>query len=362
MPPLVDSFPYPWPLPEAQQLHMALSELYPNSQGARFIAAKAGLNIAMLYFDQPPYLVWKDILDAGAAATLNRKVLEVARDQNPTNARRPFFDALLAAQQQPVAVDSQPRGMDGAPRFLKATDEVTEPEALLYHDDLTLAIGRVPWLIGVLQRLVAVGPAVCLMKVSALTGAQTFSQTGTGFRIADDLLLTNWHVLHVRGVKATAVTVEFGFEDDGKDGGLASTAIACDVSTIEGAAADDWAVIKVVTPLTSAIPIIKLSEAVLPVDNAPAFIVQHPGGQRKRVAFVRNQITSFDDQVVQYLSDTQTGSSGSPVFDDQGRLVALHHAGGRPQEVAGRPPVRKNEGIRIPRVVSGLQQLQIPLP
>lgn len=359
MPPIVDTFPYPWPLPEAQDLHTALCDLYPTSQGARFVAAKAGLNIAMLFFDQPPYLVWKDILDAGAAAAQNRQVVTLARDQNPNNVRRPFFDALLAAQaQQPVTTDAQPRGADGAPQFIKANDDVTEPEALLYHDDLTLAIGKVPWLIGVLQQLITVGPSVCMMKVTATNG----SQNGTAFRIADDLLLTNWHVLHLRGVKANTAVAEFGFEDDGKDGGLASTAITCDVSTIQGNQADDWAVIKVSTPLAATIPIIKLSEAVDPVDNKPAFIVQHPGGQRKRIAFVRNQITSFDDRVVQYLSDTQTGSSGSPVFNDQGQLVALHHAGGRPQEVAGKPPVRKNEGIRIPRVMSGLQQLQIAVP
>ena len=86
-----------------------------------------------------------------------------------------------------------------------------------------------------------------------------------------------------------------------------------------------------------------------------AFIVQHPAGDRKRVAFVRNQITWVDDRVVQYLSDTQTGSSGAPVFDRDGRLIALHRAGGRPQEVAGKQPLRKNEGVRIDRVVAGLK-------
>ncbi len=80
------------------------------------------------------------------------------------------------------------------------------------------------------------------------------------------------------------------------------------------------------------------------------YILQHPGGHQKRLGFVRNTISDIKDGVVRYLTDTEPGSSGAPVFDTAGRLIALHHAGGRPVEVAGKPPVAKNEGIRISRV------------
>jgi len=104
---------------------------------------------------------------------------------------------------------------------------------------------------------------------------------------------------------------------------------------------------------------LRLSNSTAPILNAPAFVIQHPGGERKRLAYVRNQITRFDDRVVQYLSDTQGGSSGSPVLDENAKIIALHHAGGRPQEVAGKAPLKKNEGIRISRVRIGLESVGI---
>ncbi len=103
-------------------------------------------------------------------------------------------------------------------------------------------------------------------------------------------------------------------------------------------------------------PIIKLSDAVDPELHTPAYIIQHPEGQSKRIGFVRNQVADFTDRVVHYLTDTQEGSSGAPVFNGDGKLIALHHAGGRPQQIPGRSPVKKNEGIRIARILTALQQ------
>src|SRR4030095_4414197 len=110
----------------------------------------------------------------------------------------------------------------------------------------------------------------------------------------------------------------------------------CDVNTIVTNKDDDWGVIRAKKPLLDTWPVVKLSEAIAPTKSAAAYIIQHPAGERKRLGFVRNQVSSFDDRVVHYLTDTKEGSSGSPVFDAQGRLIALHHAGARPQEVLGR--------------------------
>lgn len=356
---IVDTFPFPWVLPVAQELHVALAQVYPTVQGALFIAEKAGIARYDLYAEQSAFFLWRDILIEGAKRLSNRAVVTAARDTlNAANPRRPFLDALLSGQQEQIAFDRQPRGAEGVPLFLKSTDDVTVPEALLFKDDLTMSIGRIPWLIAVLARLKDLAPSVCRMEVTFPGGRMR----GTAFRIAPGLLLTNWHVLHYEGAAATGVKAEFGFEEDAQGSGLASTTLDCDLATVRGNAADDWAVIGTSATMTDAIPIVKLSEAIDPQNDDFAFIIQHPGGERKRVAFVRNQVTAFDDRVVHYLSDTQTGSSGSPVFHESGRLMALHHAGGRPQEVAGKPPISKNEGIRIPRIRQSLVDIGVCLP
>ena len=213
MPPILDVFPYPWHEVEAQQLHVTLSQLHPSPQGALLIAQEAGLDAGMINPAQPPFFVWKDILELAGRSGLTRALVTQVHDRlNANNPRRPFLAGLLA--DKPAPADDEPRGADGVPNFFRDTDDVSEPEALLYYDDLTIQTGRLPGLIATLERLGQLAPSVCRMVVD-IHGA---SQLGTGFRIGTDLLLTNWHVLHhtLTGARATAVTAEFGYEYGGQ--------------------------------------------------------------------------------------------------------------------------------------------------
>lgn len=359
MPSILDALPYPFFEREAQELHLTLTQLHPTPQAAVSVAERAGVDVLYINRDQPPVYLWHDILQLAAQGGLTRDLVSTVRDLlNEKSPRRPFLDDLLA--NRPTPTEGEARHADGTPVFLKDDDSISEPEALLYYDDLTIPIGRVPALVATLQRLLELAPSVCRLVVD-VHGA---GMTGSGFRITQDLLLTNWHVVHhpTDGTRATAVTAEFGYEDDGQGGALAPTVIPCDVASIETDKADDWAVIRPKQQLMDAWPIVKLSSAVDPVAQTPAYIVQHPRGERKRLGFVRNQVSTFDDRVIHYLTDTEPGSSGSPVFDGQGGLIGLHHAGGTPQMVVGKPPLTKNEGIRIPRVIAGLKAKNIVVP
>lgn len=346
------SLQYPWSLPQARQLHETLTDLFPTSRSAVYFAQGAGVDTGMIFREQAPFFVWKEVLEEAARTGVTVALVERVRDRlHATSPARPYLEDLLAGR--PTRTSGEPRSVDGAPVFITGGDGIAEPEALLFHDDLTIQMGRVPALIHTLERLVTLAPAVCKLTVDI--GGR--GQYGTAFRIGADLLLTNWHVVHERatGDRATTVTAEFAYEDDGRGGLRETNRVECDVNSIVADEALDWGVVRVAETLNDDWSIVPLSAAITPTRASAAFIIQHPLGHPKRVGIVRNQVSYVGDRVVHYLTDTQIGSSGAPVLDSEGRLIALHHAGGRPQDVPGKPPMRKNEGILMSQVIDSLR-------
>jgi S1-C subfamily serine protease len=340
--PLVDQFPYPFQVPMAQELLRTLASLFRTEREATALAERFSVDPLAITPGLSPLNLWHELLEKLAiAGTLRATVTEVRR-LHPNNARGPFLDALLANRSAPVSAEPL-----ADPEF---DDSVSEREALLFFDDLTMPAGHVPKLVATLRRLMELAPAICLLRVSNAFG----EFYGTGFRIAHDLVLTNEHVLFPNDQKATKVHADFGFDVDADGASTEVVSLAGDISSIVGDDDDDWAIVRVYG-MDNSWPIIALDAAPEPTVGERAYIVQHPAGQRKRVGFVRNTISDLDDHCVRYLTDTEPGSSGAPVFDSAGRVIALHHAGGRASVVAGKPPVQKNEGIRISRVLAALK-------
>ncbi|MGF1469028.1 MAG: trypsin-like serine peptidase [Sandaracinaceae bacterium] len=93
----------------------------------------------------------------------------------------------------------------------------------------------------------------------------------------------------------------------------------------------------------------------VPLRDERVNVVQHPRGRFKEVTLQSNQVTDVFSNVVQYTSDTEPGSSGSPVFDNDWELIALHHAAGTADaEQPGR--WLDNQGIRVDAIVKHLRQ------
>ncbi|GIE99376.1 serine protease [Paractinoplanes rishiriensis] len=88
-----------------------------------------------------------------------------------------------------------------------------------------------------------------------------------------------------------------------------------------------------------------------------AYVIGYPNGvQDVCFSLHDTRVLDLDDRVVHYRSPTEEGSSGSPVFDHEWRVVALHHRGGhqllRLHGQAG--TYEANEGIRLDRIREAL--------
>ncbi|MEV6833760.1 serine protease [Streptomyces sp. NPDC051133] len=110
------------------------------------------------------------------------------------------------------------------------------------------------------------------------------------------------------------------------------------------------------------------------VIGEPVNVIGHPMGRLKEIAVRDNLLQVRLDDFLQYRTDTEPGNSGSPVFNDQWEVVALHHSGVPKTDDQGRV-LRSdgqlwqpgdgddavdwvsNEGVRISSILRHLAQL-----
>lgn len=177
---------------------------------------------------------------------------------------------------------------------------------------------------------------------------------GTGSLVTSRLLLTNHHVLPDAETAANS-EIEFNFED-GIDGQpLQPRRFPLDPASFFLTDEElDFALVAVgASPQELAQfgfnPTISAEGKAIAGDFVT--IVEHPEGQKKQVALRDNRIVDVFDKFLHYEADTEPGSSGSPVFNDQWELVALHHASVPAPE---HPELGRfvNEGIRVSRLLA----------
>ncbi|MET0741644.1 MAG: serine protease [Candidatus Nanopelagicales bacterium] len=152
---------------------------------------------------------------------------------------------------------------------------------------------------------------------------------GTGFLVAPRVLMTNNHVLKT-AADARKSSVQFNYEER-PDGSVRPRTfkLAPDQLFITSAPLD-YSVVAIDGPKDPG-----TSQGVLPLIGAAGKallgewlnIVQHPEGQTKRIAIRQNRLSDELPKFLHYEADTNPGSSGSPVLNDQWEVVALHHSG-----------------------------------
>lgn len=198
---------------------------------------------------------------------------------------------------------------------------------------------------------VAASRAVCRVVIRDSSG-RTIGY-GTGSLVSPRLLLTNHHVLESADV-ARLSAAEFNYQD-GIDGQpLQSQLLTFDPDAFFLADPErDFALVAIPAGerAVGAFGFNRLIEAQgKAIKGDYVTIVQHPHGEKKQVALRENKIVDELELFLHYSADTEPGSSGSPVFNDQWEIVALHHA-----SVNARQPGEYgdylNEGVRASRIL-----------
>lgn len=102
----------------------------------------------------------------------------------------------------------------------------------------------------------------------------------------------------------------------------------------------------------------------LPVNDGAqkVYVIGHPLGKGLSISLNDNALLGYDDRLLHYRAPTEGGSSGSPVFNSQWRLIGLHHAGGSGlQRLDGKEGTYDaNEGIQIQRILEAARAAIAP--
>lgn len=301
------------------------------------------------------------------------------------------------------ALDSKERLAKRANRLLRAARAMVPEESFVLSEGLR-AIAAQPDLSAedmtdnlLLERII--GETNDLLGIRFFDGGRKASQAvcrialklgnghvgyGTGFMVSPSLLLTNHHVLG-SAEEAQRAAAQFRFEPG--EQGDAPMPVEFDLRPDRFFLNDrdyDFALVAVAPAARNGgklsdfgyCPLIAAEGKIIP--GEPVNIIQHPLGGLKQVVIRENKLldlpkpTNADpnlDRYAQYEADTDRGSSGSPVFNDQWEVIALHHSGvpktndkGELVDKAGnvfdpkREPQRifwiGNEGIRVSRLVN----------
>lgn len=223
--------------------------------------------------------------------------------------------------------------------------------------------------VGFLEQGLAVARSVALIHLATPQG----TGYGTGFMVSPRLLLTNNHVLP-SPEWARRSRVEFNFQLGPTNERAPSEGF--EFSPAEFFLTDpamDYTLIAVeAKPELAKYGWLKLIEETGKLLIGEwVNIIQHPNGEPKQLAIRDNQVLDELELFLHYKADTAPGSSGSPVFNDQWEVVALHHSGvperdgdtiktvdGQPwQPEMGEQRIAwiANEGVRISRLVAHIR-------
>jgi V8-like Glu-specific endopeptidase len=341
----LDSPATDWTRPEVNELRDCLVLAFPQPEAARHLADASGIEPGTIPLHHNMRSIWTELVNETARQGKLRLLVEKAAAASAAAGFRARFEDLLEpapelAPPQPPIDDNAAALEEG--RLSEAPLKIS-PERLLERRSRLMRI----------ELAAAVTAAACSVAKLSLRFGDARAH-GTGFLIHADRILTNHHnICHEEYGEVTSVVAEFDYEEKFAGEGLVRKG---KLDTLIGNDEHDWAVIQ----LESAVdrPKLKLGTPYdVGVDDA-VVIIQHPLGAFKQFSLEPLAIRAADENRIQYVADTQQGSSGSPVFNVRMHVIGLHHAEAEANvDVDGRTAVVwRNQGIAMTRVMQELDR------
>ena len=313
--------------PEWNLLREHFVELFPDSAVSLLVVESAGIPSRLISQSNVPATRWHSIIHEAARQGMLPALIASALMNYPQD---PVLQAAMTNLKSP---ESGRRTVDWriGPDLISLEKIIGAQSSLVPVVNLHIAWER--------QR------SVC--RVCAPEGF------GSGFLIEGGFLLTNNHVI-ADAAQAQRSRIEFNFQID-EDGQLISPE-EYELHPADGFATsvdDDWTAVKVAEEVAERWGLIPPAGGVLSMGDR-VNIIQHPDGGPKQISFYHNEVQYIDESRIQYLTDTLPGSSGSPVFDKNWNLVAIHHAGGYMRDPRTGLSFYRNEGIPIGVILEGM--------
>ena len=386
----LEDLPLDFTRPETRAAERLLITGYPTNMEALTLARDAGLDLARLNQMAPVKFLMHDILvKARLADRLIQLLAEVLSDPAQEALHEDLRGLVLGHEASITTAAMRRKPSLSILAMLPSSIEVLRPKGA----------GSQPLSTPGLEKTINAAAGFADPAVFRLRLAEAEVRTaridvggkakGTAFLIADSLLLSNWHVVSggVDGAVAVfdnQVSPLSKTKQDGRavkfaDNWLVASSIH-ERSPVEigvdGPPSGTWdfAVIRLVEPVGSQAlgpdPMAQEAERrgryILDggsyhfEEAEPLFIVGHPEGRPVQFSYASPSGVRSTKNLnrVRYQTNTEGGSSGSPVFNREWRIVALHHAAG-PTSTPGEFNMQTgdfNQGIPISGIVGELKK------
>jgi hypothetical protein len=350
--PWFEELPLDWTREETRAAHRILRTGYDNPYAVTELAKAAGLNIAQLPMMAPIQFLTHEMLDkARLADRLLTLIAEILADPN-TEGQHSELRGLVAGHEAAI----RDAGLNRKPSI--ATMAALNPIDVWGPTDAE----PVPSAEGGFERtvnLVAgyVDPAkfrlgIAWAEVRTARVEIGGRGKGTGFLIGPDLMITNWHVVE-QGVGGAVARFDHSGTGEGTAVKFASEWLVghsehdseSNELRPDGPAEGplDFAVVRLEKPIgdqrigpdpdnekADRRGYYKLDWGSYDFDAAEALLILgHPQARPVQLSYASPagaRFTSLRNRV-RYNTNTSNGSSGSPVFNNEFRIVALHHLG-----------------------------------